>query len=156
MEITRGIVKRAYRDGTIRIVDDPDGAVCKIGTETFWFGGSEAEGVTAKEYTKNVSEEDIVDEIYDVLQECVGDKYTYFWTVLAKRKLNADNKAEFYGQLIDVFEDFLEEHAITRELMYGEDCEDVEEDAAIIYGDDYDELRNGLSEVIEDRFGIKF
>ena len=70
-------------------------------------------------------------------------------------KLSADDKAEFYGQLIDVFEDFLEEHSITRELMHGEDCEDVEEDAAIICGDDYDELRYGLSAVIENWFDVK-
>ena len=69
-------------------------------------------------------------------------------------KLNADDKAEFYGQLIDVFEDFLEAHGITKEDLKNPDREDIE-DAAIIYGENYDELREGLSAVIENWFDVK-
>ena len=69
-------------------------------------------------------------------------------------KLNADDKAEFYGQLIDVFEDFLEAHGITKEDLKNPDREGIE-DAAIIYGEDYDELREGLSAVIENWFDVK-
>lgn len=70
-------------------------------------------------------------------------------------KMNTDNKAEFYGQIIDLFEDFLEAHGITREDLTHSDQEDIE-NPVIICGEDYDKLRNGLSEIIEDRFGIKF
>lgn len=68
-------------------------------------------------------------------------------------KLNADDKAEFYGQLIDVFEDFLEARGIAKEDV-NPDREDTE-DTAIIYGEDYDELREGLSAVIENWFDVK-
>ena len=75
-------------------------------------------------------------------------------------KLNADDKAEFYGQLIDVFEDFLDARGITRDDLKNPDRDDIEdredtEDAAIIYGEDYDELREGLSTVIENWFDVK-
>ena len=71
-------------------------------------------------------------------------------------KLNADDKDEFYGQLIDVFEDFLEAHGITKEDLKNPDREDIEDAAAaIIYGEDYDELREGLSAVIENWFDVK-
>lgn len=75
-------------------------------------------------------------------------------------KLSADDKAEFYGQLIDVVEDFLDAREITRDDLKNPDRDDIEdqeniEDAAIIYGEDYDELREGFSAVIENWFDAK-
>lgn len=75
-------------------------------------------------------------------------------------KLSADDKAEFYGQLIDVVEDFLDARGITRDDLKNPDRDDIEdqeniEDAAIIYGKDYDELREGFSAVIENWFDAK-
>ena len=59
-----------------------------------------------------------------------------------------DNKradeAEFYGQLIDVVEDFLDKKGVTWLNPEREDCED----AAIIFGDDYDELRSAFQNII--------
>ena len=52
---------------------------------------------------------------------------------------NEDNMAEFCGQIVDMFEDYLEEKGVTPDMLPNED-RDAEDDecAAIIYGEDYD------------------
>lgn len=55
------------------------------------------------------------------------------------------DESEFYGQLIDAVEDFLDERDVTWPNPEREDCED----AAIIFGDDYDELRSAFQNIIE-------
>ncbi len=55
-----------------------------------------------------------------------------------------ENRAEFIGLLIDIFEDFLEEKGVAIENP--ERDEDGDPQAAIIYGSDY----GNLSEDIED------
>ena len=54
------------------------------------------------------------------------------------RRINA--RMEFLGNIIDIFEDFLENKNIDIENPEKDD----EEDAAIIYGSDYDELQDEL------------
>ena len=53
-----------------------------------------------------------------------------------------DEKAEFIGEIIDIFEDFLEEKGIT--IPNPEKDEDDEENAAIIYGSDYGIIQDAL------------
>ena len=69
--ITLEMVAEGYKTGLIKLVDSPndDGTVCQIGSNWFYFGGLEAEGVTPKEYKDAVPEEDIVSEIYSVLDD---------------------------------------------------------------------------------------
>lgn len=55
------------------------------------------------------------------------------------------DESEFYGQLIDAVEDFLHERNVTWPNPEREDCED----AAIIFGDDYDELKSAFQNIIE-------
>ena len=50
------------------------------------------------------------------------------------------NKCEFIGQIIDIFEDFLEEKGID---ILNDEKEDSE-NPAIIYGTDYDNLQDDL------------
>lgn len=62
--------------------------VCKIGDEWFYFGGHEAESMNSDEYVSNVPMTDIVDEIFDVLQdfesdETFRDEYDYYESVLS-------------------------------------------------------------------------
>ena len=59
-------------------------------------------------------------------------------------ELPAEDESEFIGQIVDVFEDFLEEKGITiaNEEKEGDD------DDAIIYGSDYDEIADGIKEII--------
>lgn len=56
-----------------------------------------------------------------------------------------DQRAEFVGQLIDIFEDFLEARKIT--LPNPERDED--ESAAIIYGSDYGDLRDKIESTLK-------
>lgn len=62
-----------------------------------------------------------------------------------------ESKAEFFGQLIDCIEDFLEEKGISipskdRDLTIaaGEDPDGL----ALIYGEDYDYLANQFAEIL--------
>lgn len=47
---------------------------------------------------------------------------------------------EFVGQIIDIFEDFLEE----RDISLNNPDREADEDAAIIYGDDYFEIEDRI------------
>ncbi len=53
-----------------------------------------------------------------------------------------NERCEFVGQIIDIFEDFLEEKGIT--ISNPEKDEDDEENAAIIYGSDYGIIQDAL------------
>ena len=60
-------------------------------------------------------------------------------------------KAEFLGQIIDIFEDFLEEKGVkidNPEKLEDPDLRD-DPDSTIIYGSDYGELQTRLQEMME-------
>ena len=61
--------------------------------------------------------------------------------------INKNDKEEFIGQIIDLFEDFLDEKNV--KISNPEAVEDGEENAAIIYGDDYDTLHDQIQGVLE-------
>ena len=61
--------------------------------------------------------------------------------------INKNNKEEFIGQIIDLFEDFLDEKNV--KISNSEAVEDGEENAAIIYGNDYDTLHDQIQGVLE-------
>lgn len=61
-----------------------------------------------------------------------------------------DDRAEFLGQIIDIFEDYLDAKRIQ---IPNPEKEDSGEDAANIYGTDYDDLRNRLAGMMA-RWGI--
>lgn len=62
--------------------------------------------------------------------------------MILENKLDEGSKAEFVGQIVDVFEDYLCEHGIALENEDRdaaiEEGEVEEDEAAIIYGDAYD------------------
>lgn len=65
-----------------------------------------------------------------------------------------DDRAEFFGQIIDIFEDFLAEKEIEIENEQREDYGAEEDDElAIIFGSDYDYIRYRLAEMMA-RWGI--
>ena len=81
-------------------------------------------------------------QIYDVVMPIIDDMY--------KRRegaemsqLNKDTLAEFKGQLIDDFEDFLEEKGVTNDMLPNDERGD-DEDAAIIYGWHYDMVGDNI------------
>ena len=57
------------------------------------------------------------------------------------KRIGQNDKAEFLGQIIDIFEDFLEERGIE---LPNEEREQDPDNAAIIYGSDYDQLQEEL------------
>ncbi len=80
-----------------------------------------------------------------------GDYDSYWEKENGSRQINEDmsqsDRMELWGRLIDVVEDWLVEKGITEEDIPNEEREDVE-DAAIIFGDDYDYFANQFAEVI--------
>lgn len=61
--------------------------------------------------------------------------------------INKNDKEEFIGQIIDLFEDFLDEKNV--KISNPEAVEDGEENAAIIYSSDYDTLHDQIQDVLE-------
>ena len=60
-------------------------------------------------------------------------------------KISENDKAEFVGQIIDVFEDFLESKGID----IPNDEKDDDDNSAIIYGTDYGEIQTDLEELLQ-------
>jgi hypothetical protein len=59
-------------------------------------------------------------------------------------------KDEFIGQIIDIFEDFLDDHKIIIPNPERDQNEDLEpEESANIFGTDYDELQTKISETLK-------
>ena len=59
-----------------------------------------------------------------------------------------NEKPEFFGRMIDVFEDWLSDKGITPSDIPNPERDDNDDDAAIIYGDDYDYIADRLAEVL--------
>lgn len=59
----------------------------------------------------------------------------------------AEDTTEFIGQIIDIFEDFLDEKGIV--IVNPERDEDDEEMAANIYGSDYDRLSDEITDTLK-------
>lgn len=88
--ITKAMIRDGIKSGKVGFVVDPNmdhGTVCKIGDCWFYFGGLEAEQENPDDYTAHVPQEDIIDEIFDVLDEFhqlddFVDEYNYYEAVL--------------------------------------------------------------------------
>lgn len=71
--------------------------------------------------------------------------HEYALQAALKEPLTQADKAELFGQIIDVFEDFLHKKKVTFENNEREDTED----AAIIFGTDYDVIVQKLEGILE-------
>ena len=86
--ITKKLVAQAYRQGKITLKIDPNMesvTVAAIGDNWFYFGGITADEMSPEEYKNNVPENDIINEIWDVLDEFRTenpDEYAYYESVL--------------------------------------------------------------------------
>lgn len=72
---------------------------------------------------------------------------------LNTKKLTMDNKAEFIGQIVDIFEDYLADRGIglensERDEALAEGEYEDETEAAIIYGSAYDLIGNPVEEIL--------
>ena len=59
--------------------------------------------------------------------------------------VDPNDRMEFVGQIVDLFEDFLDEKGI---VIPNEDKEQSGDGAANIYGDDYDRIQGGIEEIM--------
>lgn len=90
--ITKSMIEDGLRDNTIKLIIDPNmraGTVCQIGDDWFYFGGHTAEELEPDDYRAAVPIDDIVSEIYDVLESFREDsffeeEYTYYVSVLTE------------------------------------------------------------------------
>lgn len=64
-----------------------------------------------------------------------------------ENKVTAENKNEFIGQIIDIFEDFLTEKAV--HIDNPERDENDESDQAEIYGSDYNSIQSRLEDMMK-------
>lgn len=94
--ITKEMVRDGIRNGSVRFVTDPNmeaGTVCQIGEHWIYFGGEIAEGMQPEDYLHAVPMEDIVNEVFDVLEdfrrsgETFGDEYAYYEAFLIEQRM---------------------------------------------------------------------
>ena len=119
-------------------------------TVTYFADDVEMFMIHAKDAVKNGKiisiEAEYIREVPDVVAN-VAKEYGVPVTEMREHpviELSADDEPEFVGQLIDVFEDFLGEKGIT----IANDEREGDDDEAIIYGSDYDEIADGIREII--------
>ena len=94
--ISKELIKDGIRAKIIEFVIDPNmehGTVCQIGDSWFYFGGQTAEELNPEDFIKNIPEEDIINEIYDILEEFRNDEdsfdeWSYYDSVLTYRNDN--------------------------------------------------------------------
>lgn len=116
--ITKEMVKTGIRNGSIRFVTDPNmehGTVCQIGDNWFYFGCEKAEELDPDEYLKTMPENELIDQIYDTLEEFrkegepFDDEYAYYEDFLneelAKAIVPLEERDKQLEQLWDEFAD---------------------------------------------------
>lgn len=91
--ITKELIERGIKENLILFISDPvtgNGTVCRIGDFRFYFGGMATEEMNPREYLKAVPMDDIVSDIYYVLEAfrnySESDEYDYCETILTGRK----------------------------------------------------------------------
>lgn len=88
--ISRETIKNGLANGVIQLILDPimeSGTVCKIGDGWFYFGGITAEDMYPDEFIRGMQEDDVIDDIYKVLNDFRAgdvflDEYEYYRTFL--------------------------------------------------------------------------
>lgn len=112
-------------------IDDAKGA---ISNENIWLIGSNDE-CEEMNHVQNIADLEEYIARLKYMKKYKGQRYT---------RVSDDDRPEFIGQIIDLFEDFLEEKGI--------DITNQEKDAsnnpAVIYGSDYGELSDGLEHIL--------
>jgi len=91
--ITYDMVKSGYETGLVTLILDPHNGriACSIGDYWFYFGGHTAEEYTSVDaYKRDIPADDIVKEIYDVLdafqkEDAFQDEYLYYEAFLRER-----------------------------------------------------------------------
>lgn len=99
--ITREMIEQGYKQGIVQLVDDDwrfgkitdnDEEICDImcciGEYTFFFDENNGNDTTIKDYLKNVSYDDIINNICETLsdmQKYYEDEYLYYYWYLTEK-----------------------------------------------------------------------
>lgn len=151
-------IKQGLAEGIVRIINNPndDCIACEIGDYWFYFIGREYEDMSPDEVLETFTKEELSEMIYSVMQDLEAEERLYYQSFLednlSKKPMQAnisleENKTEFIGQIIDIFEDFLDEKKIK---IPNEEREDEEDDDSFanIYGEDYFALEEKIKETL--------
>lgn len=118
--------------------------------EVFRFHAGEYDSKDYPSMNEIVTKQGIVYDISGELDDCSA--YVFWKYVIA---LTPDSKPEFIGQIVDIFEDYLSEKEITlqnedRDIAIEAGEYDDPDEAAMIYGDQYDVIGDAVSQMIDD------
>lgn len=108
-EITKKTIRMGLEQKVIMLTVDPNfsrGVVCTIGEDWFYFGGMAAEESNPDEYLRNTPIEDIVDEIFAVLEDFKIDEgcrteYAYYAHYLKDSLHEQDDTREQVTDVLD-------------------------------------------------------
>lgn len=109
--ITANQIKTGINQGVIQFDIDPNmgsGTVCRIGDSWFYFGGETAESLNPQEYLNNIPMEDIVQEIWETLDdfsksgECFIDEYHYYESILQTETTDTEYDRGYRKALEDI------------------------------------------------------
>lgn len=90
---------------------------------------------------------DYVADLVDCLEEADTGK-RYLTNVAPCKGIPENDRAEFIGNIIDIFEDFLEEHGIDIPNPERDEDDEYDENKAIIYGTHYGEIEDKIDSMI--------
>lgn len=118
--------------------------------EVFRFQANEYDNKDYSSMDEIVTKQGIVYDVSGELDDCSA--YVFWKYVIA---LTPDSKPEFIGQIVDIFEDYLSEKEITlqnedRDIAIKAGEYDEPDEAAMIYGDQYDVIGDAVSQMIDD------
>lgn len=97
--ITLSMIEAGYKSPLkcVQLIDSPngDGVACKIGDYWFYFGGMDAEQSTAKDYPNEVPEDEIIKEIFEVLDDMrkyeeTDTEYSYYEAYLNEHGITSE------------------------------------------------------------------
>lgn len=87
-KITKEMVEKGFKNGLIRLISnssDNISTVCKIGDYWFYFD-DKADNMTPKEYTDSIPTREIINNIYNTLEnfrlDNFHDEYLYYYYLL--------------------------------------------------------------------------
>lgn len=128
--ISKEMIKEGLHNGVVKLVADPimeSGTVCRIGELYFYFGGSEAEASAPEQYQKNVSEDDLVESIYEALEsfrldwfEGSQDEYQYYESYLKENDMKRRSLWIRLGIMLEISEE-------EGQILLGENKQQAEE-----------------------------
>lgn len=90
---------------------------------------------------------EIVADLVDCLEEA-NTRKRYLTNAAPCKGIPENEKSEFIGNVIDIFEEFLDDHGIKLPNPERDEADEEDENNANIYGSHYDELSGKIDDLI--------